>query len=88
MHRWNCGKNSPVSGTTNALQKRFLLILQHTGQQAERWIYKLILFDTDTCIHLLRGNQNIIKKRQKYTDQMAISFMTVAELFYGAEKSG
>lgn len=48
----------------------------------------MIILDTDTCIHLLRGNRNIIEKRQKYPDQVAISFMTVAELFYEAEKSG
>ena len=47
----------------------------------------MIILDTDVCIHLLRGNRNIIKKRQNYPDQVAISFMTVAELCYGAEKS-
>ncbi len=47
----------------------------------------MILLDTDVCIHLLRGNRNIIKKRRNYSDQVAISFMTVAELYYGVEKS-
>jgi len=47
----------------------------------------VILLDTDVCIHLLRGNRNIIKKRQNYSDQVAISFMTVAELYYGVGKS-
>jgi tRNA(fMet)-specific endonuclease VapC len=47
----------------------------------------LILLDTDVCIHLLRGNRNIINKRQNYSEQVAVSFMTVAELYYGVEKS-
>ncbi len=46
-----------------------------------------ILLDTDICVSLLRGNQAIIKHRKKYADQVAVSFMTVAELYYGAEKS-
>lgn len=45
------------------------------------------LLDTDICIELLRGNQTVIEKRQTYDDTVAISFMSVAELFYGAEKS-
>ncbi len=47
----------------------------------------MILLDTDACIHLLRGNRNIINKRRNHPDQVAISFMTVAELYYGVEKS-
>ena len=47
----------------------------------------MILLDTDICVELLRGNNNIIEKRQGYDENVAISFMTVAELFYGAEKS-
>ncbi len=47
----------------------------------------MILLDTDICIELLRGNFNVIERRQGYDDTVAISFMTVAELFYGAEKS-
>jgi tRNA(fMet)-specific endonuclease VapC len=48
----------------------------------------MILFDTDTCIEILRGNKKIIEKRKLHDGAVAISFMTVAELFYGAEKSG
>jgi predicted nucleic acid-binding protein len=33
------------------------------------------------------GNQTVIEKRQTDDDTIAISFMSVAELFYGAEKS-
>jgi tRNA(fMet)-specific endonuclease VapC len=47
----------------------------------------LILLDTDVCIHILRGNNKVIEERRKYPDQVAVSFMTVAELYYGAEKS-
>jgi len=47
----------------------------------------LILLDTDICIHILRGNEKIIDERRKYPDQVAVSFMTLAELYYGAEKS-
>jgi tRNA(fMet)-specific endonuclease VapC len=47
----------------------------------------VILLDTDVCIELLRGNAKVIDKRQGYEEKVAISFMSVAELFYGAEKS-
>ena len=47
----------------------------------------MILLDTDICIELLRGNFSVIERRQGYDETIAISFMTVAELFYGAEKS-
>ena len=47
----------------------------------------MILMDTDICIELLRGNVNVIEKRLDHDEKVAISFMTVAELFYGAEKS-
>lgn len=47
----------------------------------------MIALDTDVCIHILRGNFSVIEQRQKHSDQVAVSFMTAAELFYGAEKS-
>jgi tRNA(fMet)-specific endonuclease VapC len=47
----------------------------------------VIIADTDVCIELLRGNRRIIEKRQACGDEIAVSFMTAAELFYGAEKS-
>ena len=47
----------------------------------------MILLDTDICIELLRGNPKVIDKRQGYENKVVISFMSVAELFYGAEKS-
>ncbi len=47
----------------------------------------MILLDTDICIHILRGNNKVIEERRKYPDQVAVSFITLAELYYGAEKS-
>ena len=47
----------------------------------------MVILDTDVCIHILRGNFSVIEQRQKYSGQAAVSFMTAAELFYGAEKS-
>jgi len=48
----------------------------------------MIIFDTDTIIEILRGNKTVIEKRKSYEGKIGISFMSVAELFYGAEKSG
>lgn len=48
----------------------------------------MILIDTDVCIEILRGNKKVISKRSKLEEPISISFMTVAELFYGAENSG
>lgn len=47
----------------------------------------MILLDTDICIKILRKNKNVIKKRAQYDDTTAISFMSIAELYYGAAKS-
>ncbi len=47
----------------------------------------MILFDTDICIELLRGNRQVIARREQESDEIAVSFMTVGELFYGAKKS-
>jgi tRNA(fMet)-specific endonuclease VapC len=47
----------------------------------------MILLDTDICIEILRKNSDVIRKREKYDDETAISFISVAELYYGAEKS-
>ncbi|MFA5996082.1 MAG: PIN domain-containing protein [Patescibacteria group bacterium] len=47
----------------------------------------MILLDTDVCVELLRGNQQVILKRAADHDAVAISFITAGELFYGAHKS-
>ena len=47
----------------------------------------MILLDTDICIEILRGNEAVIEKRVSCDERVAISFMTVGELYYGAERS-
>lgn len=47
----------------------------------------MILFDTDTCVEILRGNKKITDHLKSVQDEIAVSFITVAELYYGAEKS-
>ena len=47
----------------------------------------MILLDTDVCIEILRGNKLVIEKRLGCEERIAICFMTVGELFYGAERS-
>ena len=47
----------------------------------------MILIDTDVWIEILRGNKKVINKRNKFDEAISISFMTVAELFYGAQNS-
>ena len=47
----------------------------------------MILLDTDICIEILRRNHQIIEKRAQFDGPIGISFMSVAELYYGAEKS-
>jgi tRNA(fMet)-specific endonuclease VapC len=47
----------------------------------------MILLDTDICIELLKGNKHIIQRRNQTDSIIGISFMSVAELYYGAEKS-
>ena len=47
----------------------------------------MILFDTDICVEILRGNRSLAEQRKAYDEPVAVSFMTVAELYYGAYKS-
>ena len=47
----------------------------------------MILMDTDVCVELLRGNKSVIEHRRNVADDIAVSFMTAGELFYGAERS-
>ncbi len=47
----------------------------------------MIVLDTDICIELLRGNKKVLKKRAAFSGDVAISFMAVGELFYGARNS-
>lgn len=45
------------------------------------------LLDTDVCIELLRGNERVLEHRARTHDDVATSWMTAAELYYGAAKS-
>ncbi len=45
------------------------------------------VLDTDTCIAILRGNTAVIERRAKTTDEVVTTWITAAELRYGAAKS-
>ena len=47
----------------------------------------MILLDTDICIELLRGNRSILDRREREAADVAVTFMTAGELFYGAARS-
>ena len=47
----------------------------------------MILMDTDICIEILHKNQQVIDKRSGYGEGVAVCFMSIAELFYGAARS-
>jgi len=45
------------------------------------------ILDTDVCIEILRGNRRVIARRQESLDAVATTWITAAELSYGAAKS-
>ena len=45
------------------------------------------LLDTDTCIAILRGNEAVIARRAATEDDVVTTWVTAAELHYGAAKS-
>ncbi len=45
------------------------------------------LLDTDTCIAILRGNESVIERRAAISDKVVTTWITAAELHYGAAKS-
>jgi tRNA(fMet)-specific endonuclease VapC len=47
----------------------------------------LKILDTDTCIAILRGSDAVIDRRAAVADDVATTWITAAELFYGAAKS-
>ena len=47
----------------------------------------MILFDTDICVEILRGNTVPVDRRAAYAGEVSVSFMTAAELYYGVYKS-
>lgn len=47
----------------------------------------MILLDTNICVRILRGDQSVLAHYLQHAGNIAISFMTVGELYYGVEKS-
>ena len=47
----------------------------------------MILLDTKVCVGILRGDRNVLSAYAKNAGNVAMSAMTVGELFFGAEKS-
>jgi tRNA(fMet)-specific endonuclease VapC len=45
------------------------------------------ILDTDTCIEILRGNQTVIDRRAAINDEVATTWITAAELYFGAAGS-
>lgn len=47
----------------------------------------MIVLDTDTCVHILRGNPRVIARREATADDVSTTWITASELYYGAAKS-
>jgi tRNA(fMet)-specific endonuclease VapC len=47
----------------------------------------VIMIDTDICIEILNQNKQVIRARARYDDEVAVCFMSIAELFYGSAMS-
>ena len=45
------------------------------------------LLDSDTCIGILRGQEGVLQRRAAEVDEVATTWVTASELFYGAAKS-
>lgn len=45
------------------------------------------VLDTDVCIEILRGNHAVIRRREEVGDRVATTWVTAAELHYGAARS-
>ena len=45
------------------------------------------LLDSDVCIEILRGRLTVIDRRERETDEVATTWVTASELFFGAAKS-
>lgn len=45
------------------------------------------VLDTDTCIAILRGQERVIERRTREIEEVATTWMTAAELHFGAAKS-
>ena len=45
------------------------------------------ILDSDVCIEILRGNAEVIERRRQVDDEVATTWITAAELAFGAEQS-
>ncbi|MGD2115139.1 MAG: PIN domain-containing protein [Acidobacteriota bacterium] len=45
------------------------------------------ILDTDVCIEILRGNRQVIRRRRETLDTVTTTWVTAAELFFGAARS-
>lgn len=45
------------------------------------------VLDSDVCIEILRGRSAVIDRRARETDDVATTWITASELFFGAAKS-
>ena len=45
------------------------------------------VLDSDTCIGILRGRAEVLERRSAEIDEVATTWVTASELFYGAAKS-
>ena len=45
------------------------------------------VLDSDTCIGILRGRTEVLERRSAEIDEVATTWVTASELFYGAAKS-
>lgn len=45
------------------------------------------VLDSDTCIGILRGRHEVLERRAAEPDEVATTWVTASELFYGAAKS-
>ena len=45
------------------------------------------LLDSDTCIGILRGRSEVLERRGAEVDEVATTWVTASELFYGAARS-
>lgn len=47
----------------------------------------MILLDTNVCVRILRGRQETLDLFSKHAGNVAIPFMVLGELYYGASRS-
>lgn len=45
------------------------------------------VLDSDTCIGILRGRNDVLERRAIEVDELTTTWVTASELFYGAAKS-